>query len=94
MTDLVSVRDLYASHGAPCHHLVVQGFLRTGIRLELFTENGWKTLDKARVTIGSAVTVSLTTSDKSVYTTRPDELLRVRFAAHDRNGTRTPPESR
>lgn len=80
MTDLVSVRDLYASHGAPCHHLVVQGFLRNDIRLELFTETGWKPLDKARVTIGSAVTVSLTTSDKSVYATRPDELLRVRFA--------------
>lgn len=79
MSQLTSVGQLYAANGAACDYVVVQGFLRKGIELELFTEHGWKPLMRARVVIDGETRVSLVTSDQSVYATRPDELLRVRF---------------
>lgn len=90
MSALTSVGALYAANGAPCHYVVVQGFLRNDVALELFTEHGWKPLSSARVTIGAETVVSLVTSDKSVYATRPDELLRVRFPAQDQTGVDAP----
>ena len=83
MTGLTSVGALYAANGAPCHYVVVQGFLRNSIALELLTEHGWKPLIKTRVVIDGETRVSLTTSDNSVYATRPDELLRVRFPSSE-----------
>ena len=68
----------YTGNGAACHYVVVQGFLRNRVPLELFTENGWKPLRSARVVIDTETAVSLVTSDKSVYAARPDDLIRVR----------------
>jgi len=81
VTALTSVGLLYTPGGAPCHYVVVQGFLRNGIRLEFFTrEAGWKSLSSCRVVIDAEPVVSSVTTDKAVYHSRPDELLRVRFA--------------
>ena len=82
MTGLTSVGQLYTANGAPCHYVVVQGFLRNNVPLELFCASEiWKPLIRVRVVIISATEtdVVLTTSDQIPYQARPDDLIRVRI---------------
>lgn len=87
MAALTEVGALSGPNGAPCALSVVRGLLHLNIALEVFCADGWKQLIRTR-TIHDGESPDgichLTTTDQSVYQTRPGDLIRVRIPPEKR----------
>jgi hypothetical protein len=80
MTVLTDVGALSSENGVLCQLALIRDLLNRGTQLELFCAGEiWKPLVKVRVIIADSTSGNLTTSDKSVYQSRPDDLIRVRI---------------
>ena len=82
MAILTEVGALSGPDGAPCTLSVIRGLLHQNVRLELFSEDGWKPLVSARVIYNGEPAEGvcyLHTPDRATYQARPGDPIRVRF---------------